>query len=146
VIGQLRVIFGAYCTGILVFGVLAALVLDTPDDALDVSIAVAVVAVVGLGSLVLGRLLPAELDASSDDRVRQTYRIRFFVRLAVAEAVLLVGFVLTFLTGSMVPYLLAIPFTAFGFARAAPSDGNLQQDQDALNATGATADLRAALS
>ncbi len=49
------------------------------------------------------------------------------------------------LAGSILPYLVAVPFTGLGYLRAAPTATALQQDQDALDATGATTDLRAAL-
>jgi hypothetical protein len=143
---QLRLMFFAYCGAVVLIGAVAAFVVDADDPPLSVTMAAVIVAVVGLASLVLPSAIPTALDGSSAECLAATYKTRFFVRMAIAETVALVGFVLMFLTGSVVPFVAALPFTAVGFARAAPTDGNLQRDQDALNATGAMTDLRTALS
>jgi hypothetical protein len=146
VLQQLRLTFFAYCGGVVLIGGVGAFVAATDDPALGVGMAAVIVVAVGLGSLVLSSVIPATLDSSSAERLAATYKTRFFVRMAIAEAVALVGFVLMFMTGSVVPFLAALPFTAIGFARVAPTDANLQRDQDALNATGTMSDLRTALS
>ena len=129
---------------LVLFGVVLAFLDLGPDDgedpAVSLGVAVAIVAAAGLVSLVAANFIPA-LDGSSDSTAAQTYRTRFFLRLATAESVALVGFVLCFLTGSIVPYLAALPFTAIGFWRAAPTKSNIQRDQDALRAQGSPVQL-----
>ena len=144
ILQQLRLLFFSFCSGIVVIGVVAAFIV--PSDTADFSLPLAagIVAALGLATLVAGGTL-GRLDGSSNDALAESYRQRLILRLATAEAPALVGFLLSFLVGNLVPYLVALPFTAIAFARAAPTDGNLQKDQDALNATGATADLRTAL-
>ena len=140
----LRAIFVSFVVAIVLFGVVLALVVSSPTADFNTGLAAAIVAGVGVAMVVVGGVV-GRLDGSSAEALAGSYRSRFFVRIATSEAVALVGFVLSFLTGDLVPYLVAMPFTAIGFWRAAPTAQHLQEDQDALNAQGATVSLREVL-
>ncbi len=68
---------------------------------------------------------------TSDEAARQ-YRSRTFVILAFANALALIGFVLTFLTESATPYYLSLALAIPGFFLAAPSRRDLARRQDEL--------------
>lgn len=106
--------------------------------------AAAVIVVVGLLSFA-ERRIEQPLSCESDAKLAGTYRTRFFLRVAFAEAVALFGFVAVFLTGVFWLYPLAVVFTAVGFARLAPTAGNLTKDQQELYAAGCGRSLVAAL-
>lgn len=76
------------------------------------------------------------LNCSSPETLLGSYRIRFFLRLAFAEAAALVGFVAVILTGEWWLYLLGAAFTLIGFVRLAPTEKRLLQDQETLNSQG----------
>jgi hypothetical protein len=102
-----------------------------------VATAVALAGVVLLVAPVWGR----PLDCGSDAALAASYRTRFFLRIALA----LLGFVGFLLTGNPAVYPIGAAFTVVGFARLAPTAGNLARDQQELGRTGCPRRLVAAL-
>jgi hypothetical protein len=139
-----RMLFASFAWAIVAFGIVLAFLDLGSADALDPGVGVAIVVGVGVVSLVAGRFLPG-LDGSSLGRLGQTYRTRLFTGLAIGEAVALIGFVLAFLAGTILTYLVALPFTAIGFARVAPTRSNIERDEQELQALGAAASLQQVL-
>jgi hypothetical protein len=90
----------------------------------------------GVLSLVVSRLFERPLDCSDEAALLVGYRTRFFLRVAVAEAPALVGFVGSFLSGEAWMYPLGALFAAVGFVRLAPTRRNLERDQEELNQRG----------
>ena len=117
--------------------------MTTGDEPTRVSIA----GVVGFGvvSLILGRTIKRDLDCSSTESLLESYRNRFFFRLAFAESAALVGFLATIRLGPWWVYFFGLGFTVLGFALLAPSRRNLAADQRALGANGCHRLLSAAL-
>jgi F0F1-type ATP synthase membrane subunit c/vacuolar-type H+-ATPase subunit K len=142
-VGGLRTLLATFSWAIVLFGVvLAFLELDDGEEpSLSLGAAVGIVVVVGLSCTLVGRMV-GRLDGTSDEAVLQTYRTRFFLRLALGETAALVGFVLCFLAHSIVPYLAALPFTALGFWRAAPTGSSIDDDQAELQSQGSAVVLR----
>jgi hypothetical protein len=74
-----------------------------------------------------------------------SFRTRFFLLAALAEAIALFAFVATFVTGVWWVYWLFLPFTLYGYARAAPTAGHLRDEQQRLRDRGSSLSLVAAL-
>jgi F0F1-type ATP synthase membrane subunit c/vacuolar-type H+-ATPase subunit K len=106
----------------------------------------AAVVVVGLGSMVLARVLSRPLDPSSDADLASSYRTRMLLRIAFAETPALLGFVVTFIEpGSLWVYGLGCLFSAAGFVYAAPTRRQLEQEQEQLTDAGSPRSLVFAL-
>ncbi len=99
----------------------------------------------GVSSLLAPRVLARPLDCSSTTALVESFRTRFFLRVAFAESAALVGFVGFFLALQWWMYPLGASFAALGFVRLAPTRRNLHQDQQTLNAAGCEVDLLRAL-
>jgi hypothetical protein len=64
------------------------------------------------------------------------YRTRFFLRVAVIDAIAMASFVLVFAVGSAWIYYIGAAIALFGFVLYAPNAGNLARDQADLRARG----------
>lgn len=107
---------------------------------------VAGLAVFSLVTLALIRYFGAKrLDAGDRDKLVGSFTSVFFVRMALAQAVFLIGFVGAFVTGQWWMVLVGLPFTLVGFFIAAPTRSNLARAQEELNRQGTTLDLVQAL-
>jgi hypothetical protein len=139
-----RRVFGAFCTAIaLIFVVLLFMGLSTRDRPLTQAQGIAIATLVGavsLGASVwFGR---RSLDCSD---LAGSYRQRFFLRLAMAEASALVAFVLVFQAGTIWVYVVGAAFTYAGFALLAPTKEHLLREQRRLVSAGCRRSLIAAL-
>jgi hypothetical protein len=106
-----------------------------------------VIVAFGIFALTVPKLLVERpLDCADDTRLAGTYRTRFFLRLAFADSVALLGFVGYVLTNRGWLYPLGAAFTAVGFLRLAPTRGNLAKDQETLGGAGCGRSLIGALS
>lgn len=133
----LRMLFMSFASAIVLFGVVLLLLGDSEiEDAPSPGPWALGLAAYGIVALVATRLLERPLACDSDVALANSYRTRFFLRLAFSESVALVGFVLVFVVGPVWLYFLGAAFTAVGFARLAPTRGNLERDQEALQAAG----------
>jgi hypothetical protein len=144
----LRLLLVSFSTALALIGVAAAFFAsggDADDPVVEPSAAVAGIVALGVVSLLGVRLVEPALDCTTDDSLTASYRTRFFLRIASAEAVALVGFVAVVVTGAAWLYLVGIAFTALGFLRLAPSPRNLERDQDTLNERGCGRSLAAVL-
>lgn len=144
-ITALRRIWAAFCVAMLLIGVVV-LILQSEGGLkrTDVSAQVVAVAVILIGilSLVGGRVWVPNLDGSDLGSVIQSYRSRFFARVAWAEAPALLafgGFLL--LGGEPWVYLIGLTASLAGFALAAPTPASLRRDQQQLDASGKTLNL-----
>jgi hypothetical protein len=137
----LRLILLSYTFGAVAFGVVLLLLdLDEVGAGISTALAILVVAAAGLVGVVGGAAIRG-LDGSSEAALAQSYRARFFLRLVLAEAPALLGFLRSFVAGTPLVYAMAVPFLIIGFVRAAPTRASIQRDQDALAAAGAPASL-----
>ena len=105
----------------------------------------AVVVAVGLATLAAPRLLTRPLRCENESAPAESYRQRFFLRIAFAEAAALVGFIGFILSGAGWLYSVGALFSAIGFARLAPTSGHLRQDQEDLRRRGCNVSLISAL-
>lgn len=142
----LRSIFVRFCVAVVLIGVIVLVLGDVDPEQPDrPALAVPIVVGVGVICLALQRILPRPLDCSSPATLAATYRTRFFLRIAFAEACSLIAFAVYISIGPGWVYAVGLAFTLFGFAFAAPTVARLRADQDALSLSGCTLSLVAAL-
>ncbi len=144
-LGVMQRVFVAFCVAILLIGNVV-LILDNSGDLerTDVSSGVvgAVVTVIGVLSLVGGRIGAPALKASGPAHLVTSYRSRFFARMAWAETPALVafgGFLL--LGGEAWVFGIGLAASLVGFVLAAPTRASLRRDQEQITATGSSVDL-----
>ena len=147
VLQLLRLLFTTFVMALLLIGVVVLVLSADPaySDETTVSAAAAGVAAYGLFTLLLPSLIRRPLDCASAETLSQSYRTRFFLRLAFAESAALVGFVGVFLAERWWLYAIGVAFTSVGFARLAPTEASLSRDQDALSTAGCGLSLKEVL-
>lgn len=143
----LRTVFVAFAAGLTGVTIVVAVLSVVADLESSVSTlpAAAVVALVGFAGVAVERMAAKPLDCTSDESLAVSYRARFFVRMALAEAAAMAGFVAFVLTASPLPYAVGLAFAVLGFARAAPTAAHVEADEQALLASGCGRSLRTAL-
>jgi hypothetical protein len=104
-----------------------------PVPGLDVAV---VVCLLGMASLLGERLIERPLDCSTIARLGSTYRSRFFLRIAFANAIALIGFVGFMVTNEGWILLLAALFALIGYLRLVPTSANLAKEQDLIIRSG----------
>lgn len=133
-----RQLFTAFAAALFLIGlVVLFLAPGGPGDA-AMSAGVVAIGVAGYGviSLFIPRLFERPLDCADPQALLASYRTRFFLRIAFADAAALVGFVGFFLSDAWWLYPLGGVFATIGFARLAPTRRNLERDEEALHLTG----------
>jgi len=96
----------------------------------------AVVLAVGAACVVLPRRLDPPLACTSDAALATTYTNRFFIRVTVAQAPTLVGFVAALVAQSVLVGCVAVGFSIVAYVLAAPTRRQLATDQRDLDASG----------
>lgn len=139
---EARQLFLAFALAIVMIGFVLTLLDLLPADApMSSGTVMVLVGALAFVALVLGPIVERPLDGSSLGRLEETWRTRFFVRIAFGEAPALAGFAGALLAGSTSPYILSAAATAVMFARAAPSARNIAKDQEGLNDRGCSLSL-----
>ncbi|MDQ4125708.1 MAG: hypothetical protein M3134_08935 [Actinomycetota bacterium] len=106
----------------------------------------AVVVAVGLGGVVAASWTRSRpLEGNDEAEVAGSYRTLFFLGFALAEAALLVSFVLAFVADGLWPFVMALPLYLLAMALIAPSRSNLDKREAQLRGGGSTISLRGAL-
>jgi hypothetical protein len=141
-IATLRSVFVSYVAAVLLFGIPLAFVTprsQSGDTTTICLVAVIVAGAVGIGAAHMFRGRP--LDVSSAVALADAYRSNFFLKLAFAEFIALVGFTLTFVSGSYVVYPIAVALSLVAFAVAAPTRSDVTDRQDEIRRAGSPLDL-----
>jgi F0F1-type ATP synthase membrane subunit c/vacuolar-type H+-ATPase subunit K len=141
---SLRAIFLGFAGSLVIYGVVLVIIGGGRATGNARPWAVGLAAY-GVLDLALVRAVERPLDCASDAALAQTYRTRFFMRVAFAQSVALFGFVAVFVVGPVWLYLLGAAFTAVGYARLAPTRANLGADQRRLAEQGCARSLVTAL-
>ncbi|MHB8465493.1 MAG: hypothetical protein ACYDH6_24485 [Acidimicrobiales bacterium] len=140
VLESIRLLFvnfvGALAMVGMVVGVLTQSSTVSRNRTIDAVPAAVVLALIGVASAAAPPRIEHDLDCSSAGRLLASYRIRFFLRVAFAEAPALFGFVGFIGTGRWWMYPLGLVFAAVGLLRLAPTATNLGKDQRALDLAG----------
>lgn len=108
---------------------------------------------VGIGVLLGGIVTVAagitlrrrSLDCQETAGLVSSYVQLMFLRIAVAQAPALFGFVGAFLVGGIWPYLLGLGFSAVGYTAAAPTASDIRRHDQELVAGGCPHSLRTGL-
>lgn len=135
---MLRQLFTAFASALLLIGLVVLFLASGGTNENSMSAGVVAVGVAGYGvvSLFLPRLFERPLDCADTKALVVSYRTRFFLRIAFADAAALVGFVGFFLADRWWLYAVGAAFALVGFLRLAPTQGNLRRDQEDLNRSG----------
>lgn len=141
----LRSLFLTFCAAIIFIGVVVVTLGDLTEGRQRPGLSATIAVVAGCACLLAQHFLSKPLDCTSPGSLAASYRTRFFLRLAFAEAAALIGFVLNILFGPWWVYFVAATFTVIGFARLAPTRRHLEQDQEELSRNGCLLSLSDAL-
>lgn len=143
----LRQLFLSFCLTIVAVGVVLAVLYPGSDPPTDppTGAVVALLLVGALSSMVGPRIIERPLICEDEAKLAESYRKRFFLKLAFSELAALLGFVSFFLIYAWWPYVIGAAITALGFRRAAPTSARLARDQDVLAAQGCQRSLISAL-
>jgi F0F1-type ATP synthase membrane subunit c/vacuolar-type H+-ATPase subunit K len=140
---SMRLVFISFVMAIILIGVVVQFMRFEGGTAWPWLVALGVAAV---ASIIATKVADRPLDCSSPTTLASTYRTRFFLRLAFAEAVAMLGFVFSFTSQTAWVYLPAAAFTLYRFwTVAAPSRAALVADQRRLKVRGCQLSLVAAL-
>lgn len=144
-IGRLQRIWAAFCVAVVSIGIVV-LILHSEGGLNRTGVSVEVVAagvtLIGVVSLVGGRVWVPQLDGSDRGRLVQSFASRFFARMAWAEAPALFAFGgFLVLGGEPWVYLIGLTASVAGFALAAPTRASLRRDQERLDTSGRTLNL-----
>lgn len=142
----LRTVFVSFCGALVLVGLVVQMLGDRIGVEPPTAATVAIVVALGCASLVVVKLWSRSLDGTSDATLSSGYRVRFFVRMAVSEAVALSSFALSIALGPWWLYYVSLPFAFAGFWMNAPTRAHLAQDQDELSLAGCQRSLVDALS
>lgn len=142
----LRGVFVSFVTALVMVGVVVVVLEATGglEGAVSAPPLLAALALVGLAG-VAGSGLDRPLHCEDDARLAKSYTQRFFLRVALAEAAALAGFVAFVLTGAGWMYAVGAGFAAVGFRRLAPTAAHLREDEEKLEASGCSRSLVVAL-
>lgn len=144
-LAQLRKVFVSFCGAIVLISVIVIILGDLVEEDEPVRLSVVIVVGVGLASLIAPRLFGPRLDCSADASLVTSYRTRFFLRLAISEVAALAAFGVAIRLGPWWVYFVGVVFTIVGFSRLAPTQRNLEGDQNDLRANGCHRSLMQAL-
>ena len=141
----LRAVFTSFVIAIVLFASVMASLSGLPNGPVVpwVPLLAAFAAMAVLGETATGR---RPLLCDSPARLAGSYRARFFLRVAFAESIALLGFTMSFTGGPAWIYYPAAAFTLLLFATyVAPTRAALARDQTELDARGCGLSLVAAL-
>jgi F0F1-type ATP synthase membrane subunit c/vacuolar-type H+-ATPase subunit K len=107
---------------------------------------IVVVLAVGCGtSLLVGRIRDRRLDASSAQRVAQSFVAKLFIGIGYAEVTALVAFIGTFIMYNLWIYLVGFAFSMINFILVGPTKREIARRQEQIAAEGSSLSLGAAL-
>jgi len=147
----LRVVFVAFSLALALISFVVVPFLNTgaePEEGLDTTVTAAAVFLIGLALHVASRLFSRRARFSScrsPAEVAGLFRSHFMLQVAFAEVPALLGFVAFFLSESVVPYVVGVAWTAFGFVRIAPTRRYIERLQDEIALQGCPHQLLDAL-
>jgi hypothetical protein len=144
-IGALQRIWAAFSVAVVSIGVVV-LILHSEGGlnrtGVSAEVVAAGVALIGVVSLLGGRVWVPQLDGSDPGRLVQSFHSRFFARMAWAEAPALFAFGgFLVLGGEPWVYLIGLTASVACLAIAAPTRASLRRDQERLDTSGRTLNL-----
>lgn len=137
-VSALRGLFLSFVTAIAMIGIVAWVLgrTRTKTGSAPVTFLAILVVVAGVAALFGAQVFARPLRCDDEADLVASYRSRFFVRIAFAEAPALVAFAATVASGKSWLYAMGAFFAAIGFARVAPTAGHMAQDQEEVRRSG----------
>ena len=135
----LRMLFIAFSVSLVGVGLVVLFLTAGPDPDRSPDPVATTLGVAVLGAILVTfswRAGPKLACGSAAEALAASYRNRLFLRLALANASALIGFVGVSLTGSAMPYAAGLAWAVAGFVRVAPTAGNLERCQTELGLRG----------
>lgn len=124
------------------FILLLLLFIGESEPGFSTTLALAIlIAIAAVNTSIIGVIRNLPLKGSSAAEIAGGYRSTMFIRVALAEMIALVGFVLFFVTGSLTTYLAGYLLSLAGYAMSAPTAGDIARYQEGLNSRGVSVDL-----
>lgn len=144
-LAMIRQVWTSFVLGLLMIGVVSVIVAPTLAATSAVPWLLVLV-VVTIGELIAeGWVLSRPLGCDSLVALASSFRSRFFLAIAFSQSIALMGFVATMVSGQWWLYWLALPFSAIGHLRVAPTRSKLEGLQDTLRDRGCALSLVRAL-
>jgi F0F1-type ATP synthase membrane subunit c/vacuolar-type H+-ATPase subunit K len=132
----IRQVFLSFVGALIGFGIVVAVLYQSSTPLKDPPVAFAAgLSVLGIVGVAIEPRIGGPLNCTSDAALAGSFRTRFFLRMAFANAAALFGFVGFFLTYAWWPYPVGLGIAAFAFSRTAPTRGNLRREQERLVST-----------
>jgi F0F1-type ATP synthase membrane subunit c/vacuolar-type H+-ATPase subunit K len=128
-------VFTTFCISLALFGVVLAFLYPSAPPTDPPTVLVGGLLLWGAIGVLLTPRIEKPLNCTDDSTLASSYRTRFFLRIAFAQAAALFGFVGFFLTYEWWTYPVGVAIAAVGFYRAAPTREHLRQDQERLAGT-----------
>lgn len=157
-LGQLRTVGAVFSAVPVLIGALLPLILDQSDSGLGVNVGVGAVVAVAVVSAVVQvvavprQFAPADGGTGSArtpaDLAREgvfQLRAALFLRLALSESAVLVGFLMAFATGSALPYVVGFAVGWPMMLLALPTAGQIERARERMQAGGSVVPLWDAL-
>jgi F0F1-type ATP synthase membrane subunit c/vacuolar-type H+-ATPase subunit K len=132
----LRSLFLSFATAVVLIGGVVLLLGDTKTGGANTGLGIGIVLVAAGAAFGAQVVAGRSLDGSSEQSLGGSYRTRFFLRVALSEAIALVGFVVGISIGPWWAYFVAAPLSLVSLWRIAPTRSNLAADQSELSRAG----------
>jgi len=140
-----REVWMSFVGALLLFGVVILLVIPGTEVSSPGPAVVALIAVSAGCLFAEDRALARPLSCGDLAGLAASYRTRYFLAIALSEAIALFAFVATFVTGQWWLYWVFLPVALFGFMRLAPTRAHLELAQEQLRLQGCSLSLVRAL-
>jgi hypothetical protein len=140
-----RQMWTAFVGSSVLFGVVLLLVVPGDIDKRPAGPWVIGLVTIGLALLGLVRVIERPLQCTDPLALASSYRTRFFLRTAFAQATALLAFVSVFIVNQAWLYWAVLPVALAGHVRNAPTRAHLERDQHELSQRGCALSLVRAL-
>jgi hypothetical protein len=143
----LRQVYVAFATSLLLIGGVSVVLAASLERAGSISEELWALGVIGIGiaTNVLPTAATRPLDCTSDASLLDSYRKRYFLRLAFANTPPLIGFLGVTTTGAAWLCWLGIAIASTSYLRIAPTRTRVERDEQELALTGCGRSLWAVL-
>lgn len=133
---QLRYIFIAFVAAAGIYGLSLTMIGIEAEDLSSRNMYLAIVITTGLIAQIVFPFLKKTLAITDEKTIGGEYRTRFFLRIAIFNVALLLGFMGAFSKAGYWPFIVAIAFTYIGFFRLAPTKHRLETENFELQNRG----------
>jgi hypothetical protein len=141
----LRQVWTSFVASAVLFGVVLLLVVPKDIDRAPAGPGVAALVVIAAACFAVVPIVERPLRGDDATALAESYRTRFFLRTAFAQAPALFAFIAVFLVNQVWVYWVILPLAIAAYVRNAPTSGHLERDQWNLSQRGCDVSLVRAL-